>query len=85
MMAAWSTSIQELQVVRDRLFAKIQNIDGSESGNLAAQVETFAQAKKELEERVAGLTDEFSRLASIRKDVIGLFDKLSSAVGSSAN
>lgn len=77
--------IGELQEVRDRLAAKIKRIDEGENGDLAARVKSFADAKKELEERVAGLTDQFSRLATIRKDISGLFDKLSSAVNTSAN
>jgi chromosome segregation ATPase len=77
--------IDELQDIRDQLVAKIKRIDEGESGHLATRVKTFAEAKNELEERVAGLTDQFSRLATIRKDISGLFDKLSGAVSASSN
>ena len=77
--------IEELKTIRDQLAAKIRRVDEGEDGDLESRVKTFAQTKKELEERVAGLTDQFSRLATIRKDIAGLFDKLSSAVGGSSN
>jgi Flp pilus assembly pilin Flp len=34
---------------------------------------------------VSNLTDQFTKLSTIRKDIAGLFDKLSSAVNGSAN
>jgi chromosome segregation ATPase len=76
--------IAELQVGRDRLVAKISRIEGEE-GELAARVKVFAQTKKELEERVASLSDQFTKLATIRSDITGLFEKLSSAVGANSN
>jgi hypothetical protein len=35
--------------------------------------------KRELEERVTTVTEQFSKLATIRSDIAGLFDKLSNA------
>lgn len=77
--------IAELQEIRDSLVAKIRRIEGGEQGDLAARVKSFAETKRELEERVAGLTDQFTRLSTIRRDIAGLFDKLSSAVNGAAN
>jgi chromosome segregation ATPase len=77
--------IGELQDLRDRLVVKIRRIEGGEEGDLAARVKMFAETKRELEERVAGLADQFTRLSTIRKDIAGLFDKLSSAVNGAAN
>lgn len=77
--------IEELQDVRDRLIVKIRRIEGGAEGDLAARVKLFAETKRELEERVAGLADQFTKLSAIRKDIAGLFDKLSSAVNGSAN
>jgi hypothetical protein len=34
---------------------------------------------------VSTLTEQFSKLATIRKDIAGLFDKLSGAVNASTN
>lgn len=79
------TLIEELQDIRDRLVVKIRRIEGGEEGDLAARVKTFAETKRELEERVAGLADQFTKLSTIRKDIAGLFDKLSSAVNGAAN
>lgn len=77
--------IEQLQEMRDRLIVKIRHIEGGEEGDLAARVKLFADAKRELEERVASLSDQFTRLATIRKDIAGLFDKLSSAVGATSS
>jgi chromosome segregation ATPase len=77
--------VGELQDIRDRLIVKIRRIEGGEEGDLAARVKSFAETKRELEERVAGLADQFTKLSTIRKDIAGLFDKLSSAVNGAAN
>lgn len=77
--------IEELKEIRDKLVAKMRRIDESEDGDLAARVRKFAEIKKELEDRVAMLAEQFAKLATIRKDITGLFDKLSSAVATSAN
>jgi chromosome segregation ATPase len=77
--------IEELQEIRDSLVAKIRRIEGGAEGELAERVKSFAEIKRELEERVSGLADQFTRLSTIRKDIAGLFDKLSSAVNGAAN
>jgi len=77
--------IEDLQEIRDSLVAKIRRIEGGEEGDLATRVKSFAETKRELEERVAGLADQFTKLSTIRKDIAGLFDKLSSAVNGAAN
>jgi chromosome segregation ATPase len=79
------TLVEELREIRDRLFAKIRQIEEDEDGGLAERVKKFSETKRELEERVSNLTEQFSRLATIRKDIAGLFDKLSGAVNASAN
>ena len=77
--------IGELQELRDHLIVKIRRIEGGQEGDLAARVKMFAETKHELEERVAGLADQFTKLSTIRKDIAGLFDKLASAVNGAAN
>jgi chromosome segregation ATPase len=77
--------IEELKDVRDRLFAKIRQIEEDDDGGLAERVKKFTETKRELEKRVSSLTEQFSKLATIRKDIAGLFEKLSSAVNASAN
>jgi len=77
--------IEELQDLRDRLMVKIRRIEGGAEGDLETRVKIFAETKRELEERVAGLADQFTKLSTIRKDIAGLFDKLSSAVNGAAN
>jgi chromosome segregation ATPase len=77
--------IDELHELRERLIVKIRRIEGGEQGDLAARVKLFADAKRELEDRVSALADQFTKLSTIRKDIAGLFHKLSSAVNTSAN
>ncbi len=77
--------IEELEIIRGKLIVKVRNIEGGEEGDLAARVKTFAEAKRELEDHVSSLADQFTKLSSLRKDIAGLFDKLSSAVNSSSH
>jgi DNA repair exonuclease SbcCD ATPase subunit len=77
--------IAKVASIRDRLVAKIESIEADENGDLATRVNTFVETKKELESRVATVTDQFSKLATIRSDIAGLFDKLSNAADTSSN
>ncbi|HXW40851.1 MAG TPA: hypothetical protein VEK75_06590 [Xanthobacteraceae bacterium] len=77
--------IAQVGDIRDRLVAKIERIEADDSGDLAARVNTFIEAKQELEKRVSTVTEQFSKLATIRNDIAGLFDKLSSAADASSN
>src|SRR5580704_6313597 len=75
----------ELRGLRDDLVVRIRHVEGGEEGDLAARVKTFSEAKTELEDRVSTLADQCTKLATIRKDIAGLFDKLSTAVSNSAH
>jgi chromosome segregation ATPase len=75
----------ELRELRDDLVVRIRRVEGGEEGDLAARVKIFSEAKTELEDRVASLADQFTKLATIRKDIAGLFDKLSTAVSASSH
>ena len=77
--------VDELRDLRDDLVVRIRRVEGGEEGDLAARVKVFSEAKTELEDRVAGLADQFTKLATIRKDIAGLFDKLSTAVSASSH
>jgi chromosome segregation ATPase len=77
--------VGELRELRDDLVVRIRHVEGGEEGDLAARVKIFSEAKTELEDRVSGLADQFTKLATIRKDIAGLFDKLSTAVSTSAH
>jgi DNA repair exonuclease SbcCD ATPase subunit len=77
--------IGKVTAIRDRLVAKIESIEADENGDLATRVNTFIETKKELESRVATVTEQFSKLATIRSDIAGLFDKLSNAADTSSN
>jgi chromosome segregation ATPase len=70
---------------RDRLAARIATIEADDGGDLATRVRTFLDTKQELERRVSSVTEHFSQLATIRRDIAGLFDKLSNAADSSSN
>ena len=71
--------IARVAEIRDRLVAKIERIEADENGDLATRVNAFLETKQELEKRVSTVNEHFSKLATIRNDIAGLFDKLSSA------
>jgi chromosome segregation ATPase len=75
----------QVQDIRDRLVAKIGSLEADENGDLASRVNMFAATKEELEKRVATVTEQFSKLATIRSDISGLFDKLSNVADPSSN
>ncbi len=77
--------VSELRQMRDRLFTRIRQIEEDDDGGLAERVKKFSETKRDLEDRVASLTEQFSKLATIRKDIAGLFDRLSGAVNASTN
>ncbi len=75
----------QVRDIRDRLVAKIGALEADENGDLAARDSMFAATKDELEKRVATVTEQFSKLAMIRSDISGLFDKLSNVADASSN
>jgi DNA repair exonuclease SbcCD ATPase subunit len=78
------SAIEELKDVRDRLTTKISRMEDSEEGSLSERVHKFTESRKELEERVLHLNEEFLKLTLIRKDISNLFERLSNAVTASA-
>jgi chromosome segregation ATPase len=75
--------IEDVRDVRNRLIDKIAMLERGDDGDLAARVKTLTETKQELEERVSTVTEQFSKLVTIRKDIAGLFDKLTSTVSAS--
>ena len=74
------TVIEEIKDLRDRLTTRMRRMEESDDGDLAERVRKFTDVRHELDERVTALSEQFVKLAAIRKDIAGLFDKLSSAV-----
>jgi chromosome segregation ATPase len=77
--------IGQVQDIRERLAAKLGGLEAGDGGDLAERVKTFTDAKRELEDRLSIVTAHFSQLAAVRKDLAGLFEKLSSAANASSN
>jgi chromosome segregation ATPase len=77
--------ITQVAVTRDRLVAKIESLEADENGDLATRVNAFIETKQELERRVSTVSEHFSKLATIRSDIAGLFDKLSNAAEPPSN
>jgi len=77
--------IAQVGDIRDRLIAQVKYLEEDEGGNLGERVKTFTEAKQELEKRVATVNEHFSKLATIRNDIAGLFNKLSSAADAASN
>ena len=78
------SAIEELKDVRDRLATKISRMEQSEEGSLSERVHKFTESRRQLEERVLHLNEEFLKLTLIRKDISNLFERLSNAVSTSA-
>jgi chromosome segregation ATPase len=76
--------IKAVQELRDQLVANIDRLDRDGETSLATRVTKLAESRGQLEERVAGLLDEFSRLDSIHKDINGLLASLSKRLDASA-
>ncbi len=77
--------IAQVGELRDRLAAKVQHLERDEAGDLAERVKAFTETERELEERVATVNEHFAKLATLRSDIAGLFNKLSSAAAASSN
>jgi chromosome segregation ATPase len=77
--------IGELADIRERLIARISHLEEGDDGDLAGRVKVFSETKKELEKRVENVTEQVSKLATMRKDIAGLFDKLNSAASDQSN
>lgn len=75
--------LDNLRDIRNQLTAKIENLERDEECALTERVQKFDDNKKALEDRVASLSEQFSRLASIRKDIGGLLAKLSGTISAS--
>jgi chromosome segregation ATPase len=72
--------------LRDRLGARIARLeDGDDGHDLATRVKMLSDTKDELEGRVATLTEQLSKVALLRRDIAGLFDRLNSAATTSSN
>jgi chromosome segregation ATPase len=76
--------VGQVQTLRDRLTAQIGRLEAGDHGELEARVKMFTEAQRELEARAAAVTEHFSKLATVRKDLAGLFEKLNSAAASSS-
>ena len=71
--------LKAINTTRDELGANIDRIDNHEGSTLKAKVEHLGQTNKQLDEQVAGLLAQFSRLDTMHKDICGLFAKLNYA------
>jgi chromosome segregation ATPase len=75
--------LDNLRDIRDQLARRIDGLERDDECALVERVKKFDDNKKELEDRVASLNEQFSRLASIRKDIGGLLAKLSGTISAS--
>lgn len=72
--------VKELSEARDRLSAEIEALHLTPQGNLAARVQGFVDDKRKLDDSVTNLDAQFSKLATLRKDVERLFENFDSAL-----
>jgi hypothetical protein len=72
-----------LREIRDQLATKIDRLERDDECALSERVKRFDDNKKELEDRVNRLNEQFSKLATIRRDISGLLAKLSGTINAS--
>ena len=65
--------VKGLSAVKDKLAADLDALQRTPQGALAERVQNFADDKKQLEDGVANLNLQFSKLSALRKDIDGLF------------
>jgi chromosome segregation ATPase len=68
--------VAALQDIRDQLTAVIEHLDHDGGATLAERATTFAESRRGLDERVAGLLEQFAKLDGVNKDIRGLFTRL---------
>ena len=76
--------VKDLSVARDQLADEIASLEQTAQGPLAARVQKFADDRKLLEDRLSQLTTQFARLATLRKEIEGLFANFDRALTRSA-
>jgi chromosome segregation ATPase len=72
--------IKAVHDLRDQLITRVDFLDREGGVPLADRVARLAETKGELDARVSGLLDQFSKLDTIHKDMAGLFAKLSKEI-----
>ena len=65
--------IAEVGATRDLLAKTISEIEANGEVTLASRVETLTQSKREVEDRLARIFDNFNALDALRKDIGGVF------------
>ncbi|TQF38307.1 hypothetical protein UNPF46_16785 [Bradyrhizobium sp. UNPF46] len=65
--------IADVGATRDLLAKTVREIEANGDVTLAARVETLAQSKREVEDRLARVFENFNALDALRKDIGGIF------------
>ena len=73
--------VKELSEARDVLAADIDTLQRTPQGPLAERVKGFVDDKARLDDGVAQLNAQFSKLAVLHDDIDGLMEKLENALG----
>jgi chromosome segregation ATPase len=71
-----SSLVNALHDIRDQLTSTIERLDHDGDATLAERAAGFAETKHALDQRVAGLLEQFARLDGINNDIRGLFAQL---------
>lgn len=68
--------IAEVGATRDLLAKTVGEIEGSGDVTLASRVDALARSKREVEDRLARIFDNFNALDALRKDIGGIFSTI---------
>jgi chromosome segregation ATPase len=70
----------ELDALRDRFSAAVDQLERNGDSSLAERVQDFASAKEELQDRVSRLTDQFGKLQATRNEIGTLLTSLNNSL-----
>jgi hypothetical protein len=65
--------IADVGATRDLLAATVGEIEANGDVTLASRVEALTRSKREVEDRLTGIFDNFNALDALRKDIGGVF------------
>lgn len=68
--------IAEVSTTRDLLAKTVGEIEANGGVTLASRVETLTKSKREVEDRIARIFDNFNALDALRKDIGGIFSTI---------
>ena len=74
--------IAEVNAIRDLLVNTLGEIEAKGDVTLASRVEALSRSKREVEDRLGQIFENFSTLEALRKDIGGIFTTIRNTLNS---